>query len=93
MLPEKGKVFPGTAVTAVSFTETSRPTKCAIFIAPSSMFEVRATPILPSYVKGLRSSGYHQPQPPRYTILRADSGRSVPNVSFRAENRRYSRGR
>ena len=25
--------------------------------------------------------------------LRADSGRSVPNVSFRAENRRYSRGR
>ena len=35
------------------------------------MFEVRATPISPSYVKGLRSSGYHQAQPPRYTILPA----------------------
>ena len=32
-------------LTAVSFTETSRPTKCAIVIAPSSMFEARATPI------------------------------------------------
>ncbi len=30
--------------------------------------ELGATPISPSYVKGLRSSGYHQAQPPRYTI-------------------------
>ncbi len=60
--------MPGIAGTAVSFTETSRPTKCAIFVAPSSMFEVRATPILRSYVKGLRSSCDHEAQPPRYTI-------------------------
>ncbi len=55
-------------LTAGSFTETSRPAKCAIVIAPSSLSEVRATPILRSYVKGLRASGYHQAQPPRYTI-------------------------
>jgi hypothetical protein len=33
------------------------------------MFEVRATPISPSYVKGLRSSCYQEAQPPRYTIF------------------------
>jgi Flp pilus assembly pilin Flp len=40
-----------------------------ITVAPSSLPEVSATPILRSYVKGMCSSCYHQAQPPRYTIL------------------------
>src|SRR5271166_3203761 len=57
-----------TTHTAVSFTETSRPTKYAIAIAPSSLLEVTVTPIWSSHVEGLRST-YSATQPPRYTIL------------------------
>src|SRR5271165_1990719 len=57
-----------TTHTAVSFTETSRPTKYVIAIAPSSLLEVTVTRIWSSHVEGLRST-YSATQPPRYTIL------------------------
>src|SRR5208282_4445322 len=57
-----------TTHTAVSFTETSRPTKYVIAIAPSSLLEVTVTPIWSSHVEGLRST-YSATQPPRYTIF------------------------
>src|SRR5208283_213182 len=41
-----------TTHTAVSFTETSRPTKYVIAIAPSSLLEVTVTPIWSSHVGG-----------------------------------------
>src|ERR1700688_4133669 len=44
-----------TTHTAVSFTETSRPTKCVISIAPSSHPEVEVAPVWILYVEGLRS--------------------------------------
>src|SRR5271165_1214559 len=58
-----------TTHTAVSFTETSRPTKYVIAIAPSPLLEVTVTPIWSSHVEGLRST-YSATQPPRYTIFR-----------------------
>ena len=44
-----------TTHTDVSFTDTSRPTKCAISIAPSSMREVAPTSIHSSSQKGMRT--------------------------------------
>src|SRR5271163_4977706 len=57
-----------TTHTAVVFTETSRPTKCDISIAPSSHPEVEVAPVWILYVEGLRSR-YSATQPPRYTIF------------------------
>src|SRR5271166_35506 len=57
-----------TTHTAVSFTETSRPTKCVIAIAPSSLLEVTVTPIWSSHVEGPPLT-YSATQPPRYTIF------------------------
>src|SRR5271165_1509912 len=69
-----------TTHTAVSFTETSRPTKYVIAIAPFSLLEVRVTPTWSSPVEGLRST-YSATQPPRYTIFRAgDQGGRRPRL-------------
>src|SRR5271165_3439137 len=66
-----------TTHTAVSFTETSRPTKYVIAIAPFSLLEVRVTPIWSSPVEGLRAT-YSATQPPRYTIFGPPRNRCRP---------------
>src|SRR5208283_33078 len=68
-----------TTHTAVSFTETSRPTKYVIAIAPSSLLEVTVTSIWSSHVEGLRST-YSATQPPRYTIFGVRNGNKQTSV-------------
>src|SRR2546423_9097110 len=56
--------------TDVSFTDTSRPTKCAISsLLPRCSGHADLDPTSPQ--KGMRpQSSTREPQPPRYTILR-----------------------
>src|SRR5258707_7658370 len=59
-----------TTHTDVSFTDTSRPTKCAISSLLPRCSGSTPTSIHSSSQKGMRSASKAEPQPPRYTIFR-----------------------
>src|SRR5271165_2931535 len=80
-----------TTHTAVSFTETSRPTKYVIAIAPFPLLEVRVTPIWSSPVEGLRAT-YSATQPPRYTIFEPDRPRPGADESDSRPSHRHQGG-
>src|SRR5438270_13192458 len=63
-----------TTHTDVSFTDTSRPTKCAI---SSLLPRCSRSPDLDPFIAtegDARSASKAEPQPPRYTILRGKTG-------------------
>src|SRR5881275_648748 len=65
-----------TTHTDVSFTDTSRPTKCAI---SSLLPRCSRSPDLDPFIAtegDARSASKAEPQPPRYTILRGKTGSS-----------------
>src|SRR5438046_10740624 len=77
-----------TTHTDISFTDTSRPTKCAI---SSLLPRCSRSPDLDPFIAtegDARSASKAEPQPPRYTIFRGKTGSyyMLPRAPFSADS-------